>query len=34
LHFGVDTESICSVVWYAELEDNVMKILEIHNKVH
>jgi len=27
-------ESICFVVWLAKLEDNVIEVLEIHNKVH
>ena len=34
LHFGVDTKSICFVVWLVELEDNVIEALEIHNKVN
>ena len=32
LHFGVDTESICIVVWLAKLEDNVIEVLESHKK--
>jgi len=34
LHFDVDTESICFVVWLPKLEDNVIEVLEIHNKFH
>jgi len=33
LHFGVDNESFCLVVWLAKLLTNVIEVLESHNKV-